>query len=68
LWGIYYNILPPIFDYYPFGIALAGLCFLGMGLFGTGLAFGTIHTVAFIGGYYSAKFIFKTSDNAKPVL
>lgn len=56
LWGMYYNILPAIFDYYPFGISLRGLTFLGMGLFGTGLAFGTVHTLAFMGGYYSAKF------------
>lgn len=60
-WGIYYNILPSIFDYYPFGIALRGLTFLGMGLFGTGVAFGTIHTLAFIAGYYLTRFIFKQS-------
>ena len=59
LWGMYYNILPAIFDYYPFGISLRGLTFLGMGLFGTGLAFGTVHTLAFIGGYYSSKFLIK---------
>ena len=59
LWGMYYNILPAIFDYYPFGISLRGLTFLGMGLFGTGLAFGTVHTLAFIGGYYSSKFSLK---------
>ena len=59
LWGMYYNILPAIFDYYPFGISLRGLTFLGMGLFGTGLAFGTVHTLAFIGGYYSSKFALK---------
>lgn len=63
LWGIYYNILPSIFNYYPFGIPLAGLTFLGMGLLGTGLAFGTVHTLAFMGGYYSARFIFKTFNN-----
>lgn len=57
LWGMYYNIFPAIFGYYPFGIALKGLTFLGMGLFGTGLAFGIVHTLAFVGGYYSAKFI-----------
>lgn len=62
LWGMYYNILPSIFDYYPFGIPLAGLTFLGMGLLGTGLAFGTVHTLAFIGGYYSSKFILKNFD------
>jgi hypothetical protein len=59
LWGAYYNILPAIFDYYPFGIPLSGLTFLGMGLFGTGLAFGTIHVVAFVGGYYLTKLFFK---------
>ena len=52
IWGAYYNILPAIFDYYPFGIALKGLSFLGMGLLGTGLAFGIVHTLAFVGGYY----------------
>lgn len=57
LWGIYYNILPAIFDFYPFGIPLAGLTFLGMGIFGTGLAFGTVHTLAFIGGYYVSKWV-----------
>lgn len=59
LWGMYYNILPAIFDYYPFGISLRGLTFLGMGLFGTGLSFGTVHTLAFMGGYYSAKIALK---------
>lgn len=59
LWGMYYNILPGIFDYYPFGIPLRGLTFLGMALFGTGLAFGIVHTCAFVGGYYSAKSILK---------
>lgn len=70
LWGFYYNILPIIMDkifsidFYPFGIALKGLTFLGMGLFGTGLAFGIVHTLAFVGGYYSNKVIshfFKSS-------
>jgi hypothetical protein len=58
-WGIYYNILPALFGFSPFGIPLAGLTFLGMGLFGTGVAFGTVHVLAFIGGYYAVKFIFK---------
>ena len=62
LWGIYYNVLPSIFDYYPFGISLRGLTFLGMGLFGTGLAFGTVHALAFMGGYYSAKIVLKKFD------
>ena len=55
LWGIYYNVLPEILDYYPQGIALAGLSFLGVGILGTGIAFGTVHTVAFVGGYYCSK-------------
>jgi len=59
LWGTYYNILPALFDYYPFGIPLNGLTFLGMGLLGTGIAFGLVHTVAFIGGYYASKFVIK---------
>ncbi|KKT26519.1 MAG: hypothetical protein UW11_C0010G0009 [Parcubacteria group bacterium GW2011_GWA2_43_9b] len=59
LWGAYYNVLPAIFDYYPFGISLRGLTFLGLGLFGAGLAFGIVHTIAFFGGYYFSKLIFK---------
>lgn len=61
IFGIYYNILPLVFDFYPAGISLSGLTFLGMGLFGTGLAFGTVHTLAFMGGYYFSKFIFHRS-------
>ena len=57
LWGFYYNVLPEIFEFYPFGIALKGLTFLGMGVIGTGIAFGTIHTLAFITGYYITKLI-----------
>lgn len=57
LWGMYYNVFPLIFDYYPFGLPLGGLTFLGMGLFGTGLAFGIVHTIAFTVGYYSSKFM-----------
>ena len=57
LWGIYYNVLPAIFDYYPFGIPIAGLSFWGMGLFGTGIAFGIVHTLAFIGGYYASRLV-----------
>lgn len=53
MWGAYYNVLPLLFEYYPFGISLSGLTFLGMGILGTGLAFGIVHTLAFIGGYYS---------------
>jgi hypothetical protein len=54
LWGMYYNVLPALFDYYPYGISLRGLSFLGMGLVGTGIAFGVVHTAAFVAGYYSA--------------
>ena len=59
LWGMYYNVFPSLLNYYPFGIALRGLTFLGMGLFGTGLAFGTIHTFAFVGGYDCSKLVFR---------
>lgn len=59
IWGSYYNILPEIFDYYPSGISLRGLTFLGMWLWGTGIAFGIIHTIAFVGGYYANKVIMK---------
>lgn len=59
LWGMYYNIFPSLFDYYPFGISLRGLTFLGMGFLGTGIAFGVVHVLAFIGGYYGVKFLLK---------
>lgn len=59
IWGAYYNVLPLLFDYYPLGISLSGISFLGMGILGTGLAFGIVHTLAFIGGYYAAKYITK---------
>lgn len=59
LWGAYYNVFPAIFSYYPYGISLRDLTFLGMGLFGTGLAFGIVHTFAFMGGYYASKFVLK---------
>ena len=59
LWGMYYNVFPIVFDYYPFGIPLESLNFLGMGLLGTGIAFGTVHVLAFIGGYYSSRAILK---------
>ncbi|MBI5798182.1 hypothetical protein HZA98_04745 [Candidatus Woesearchaeota archaeon] len=55
IWGAYYNILPTLFHFYPFGIALQGLTFLGIGILGTGIAFGVIHILAFIGGYYIGK-------------
>ena len=64
IWGFYYNVLPLFTGGYSYdgfkyrvGIPLAGLTFLGMGLFGTGLAFGIVHTLAFIFGYYSGKWI-----------
>ena len=65
LWGMYYNVFPLLFDYYPFGISLSGLTFLGMGLFGTGLAFGIVHTLAFVGGYYFSKFIYHYPKSSK---
>ncbi len=58
IWGAYYNVLPGILNYSPFGISLYGLTFLGMGVFGTGLAFGIVHTLAFVGGYYISKLLF----------
>lgn len=64
LWGIYYNILPVVYHFSPFGIPVNGLTFLGMGLLGTGIAFGIVHTIAFIGGYYSAKSIYPHSAEA----
>lgn len=67
LWGTYYNILPSLFDFYPPGIPLSGLTFLGMGLLGTGLAFGIVHTLAFIGGYYASKLILKNFRDAEVV-
>jgi hypothetical protein len=72
LWGFYYNILPYIMDtffkinFYPYGVALKGLTFLGMGLFGTGLAFGIVHTLAFIGGYYSSNLILNLYNKNRP--
>lgn len=59
LWGMYYNIFPLLFDYYPAGITLNGLTFLGMGFWGTGIAFGVVHTLAFVGGYYLGKTLLK---------
>jgi len=37
LWGMYYNVLPVVFDYYPFGISLEGLTFFRYGSFRNGL-------------------------------
>ncbi len=59
LWGLYYNVLPLLFGYYPFGIPLQGLTFLGMGLLGTGIAFGIVHTLAFVTGYYVTRYTLK---------
>ncbi|GEM_PF-907035 len=67
LWGTYYNILPLLLGYYPFGIPLAGLTFWGMGFLGTGVAFGTVHTIAFIGGYYASKYIFKYFEGTNSI-
>lgn len=61
LWGLYYNVLPLAFGYYPFGIPLQGLSFLGMGLLGTGIAFGVVHTLAFVVGYYITTRVIKNS-------
>ena len=58
LWGLYYNVFPEVFGYYPFGLSLYDLAFLGMGDLGTGAAFGTVHTIAFVFGYYVSKKIF----------
>src|SRR3989344_2912962 len=57
IWGVYYNILPQIFHYYHFGIP-----FLGTGLIGTGIAFGTVHTLAFVTGYYLTNFVLNLSN------
>lgn len=62
LWGLYYNIFPLLFGYYPSGIPLQGLSFLGMGLLGTGLAFGIVHTLAFIVGYYVTAYMVKSRE------
>lgn len=59
LWGMYYNVFPILLNYYPAGIVLNGLTFLGMGLWGTGIAFGMVHILAFVGGYYSGKALLK---------
>lgn len=58
LWGIWYNVLPWLLevtlkiDFYPFGIPVSGLSVLGQGLIFTGVAFGIVHTVAWMVGYY----------------
>lgn len=60
LWGIYYNILPLLFDYTPYGIALNGIAFLGItNYLITGLLFGLTHTIGFIAGVYGVKLIEK---------
>jgi len=56
LFGIYYNIFP-YFGFKTYGISLYGLSFLNMGLFGTGLAFGIVHTLGFVVGYYISKLV-----------
>ncbi len=65
VWGGYYNVFPLIFNYSPYGFALAGLSFLGMGLIGTGIAFGIVHTTAFIAGYYLGRIILKKAPKVK---
>lgn len=60
VWGLYYNVLPAIFNFNPFGIALKGLSVLGShNLFVTGLFFGVVHTFAFVVGFYLSKEIMK---------
>lgn len=56
-WGIYYNIIPMIFGFTPFGIPLSSISFLGTSIFLTGLAFGLIHIFAFVIAYYLSKLI-----------
>jgi hypothetical protein len=41
----------------PFGIPLYQLKFLGMGLLGTGVAFGIVHTLAYIVGFYAGELV-----------
>jgi len=55
IWGFYYNILPVLFDYTPYGIPLSELSFLGTGLILTGLFFGITHTLGFIIGGLTIK-------------
>ena len=54
--GFYYNILPLFTTNYPiYGIPLSEISFLGRGIFLTGLAFGIIHTLGFLVGFYASK-------------
>jgi hypothetical protein len=56
LWGTYYNILPPILHYSPFGIPLYGLSVLGSSnLLLVGLFFGLVHTFGFVVGVYLSR-------------
>ena len=55
LWGAYYNILPALIGYTPFGIPLIGLTFLNYTGFMSGLLFGATHVAAWMIGYYTAK-------------
>ena len=58
LFGLYYNVLPIFtYGYLPYGISLKYISFLGFGNFITGLFFGIVHTLSFIGGYYVSKII-----------
>lgn len=53
LFGIYYNILPAIFDFTPFGIPLSELRFIGLeesGIILTGFLFGLTHIISVIIG------------------
>lgn len=55
IWGIYYNVLPVIFNYIPLGIPLSEISFLGMGILGSGIAFGLLHIIGFVGGMSAVK-------------
>ena len=57
IFGFYYNILPLLTGYSTYGISLRDISFLGAGIFLTGLAFGIVHTLAFVVGFYSSKII-----------
>lgn len=55
VWGAYYNVLPSILGYSPYGIALTGISVLGRGVFVSGLLFGLIHMLAYYVGVRAAQ-------------
>ncbi len=59
IWGIYYNILPLITGFVPFGIPLSEIIVLNVqNIFFSGFFFGIVHWIGFIMGYYvTAKLI-----------